>query len=164
MAECKGDTGVRARRVHVLLGLALLSFWPGCGSTSGPGALILTPSQRSGSGQLTITAPENGRHDYTIQPIDVTAFSGGGTLEIEVRVAPNSETSGSFDLYPQGAVVTTEGRSTTSVAGAYEISKGETSHLVYAFKKGEVVRFAAEGDWFSPRGKQGTVFYQVVVR
>lgn len=126
--------------------------------------LVLAPSQPSGSGTLEVVAPGYGVHQFTLQRIDLTAFTGGGTLVIDVSVAPDSTTDASFDVYPQGAVIPSKDAPTTSVARAYDVQKGQSSRLTYQFTRGEVVTLAAEGNWFSPAGNKGMVRYTASAR
>jgi hypothetical protein len=137
----------------------------GCrAAPDGGGPLVLTPVRSSGSGTLQIVAPGQGAHKYTTQLIDTTAFASGGTLEVEVTVAADSQTDASFDIFPPGAVIPTAGYPTTSVAKAYDIGKGQGAKLSYRFTRGEVVTFGAQGNWFSPAGNAGTIRYSASVR
>ena len=152
--------GTHAFGRRCLLATAVAAILPGCANQS---TVVLTPSRPSASSTMTITAPERGRHAFTIHHIDTTAFAGG-TMDIEVTVSGESATNASFDLFPADAVIPTDGRSTISLATAYDVSKGQTVHLSYTFTRGEIFPFGGEGNWFSPPGSKGTVQYKVTVR
>jgi hypothetical protein len=136
-----------------------------CGpkSTTRTDRLVLSSAKPSASGTLPIRAPGHNVHDYTLLPIDTTAFTNGGTLEIEVRVEPGSPIAGSFDLYPPGATIATQGYP-TSAASAYNVAPGGTDRLIYRFARGEVVTFAVEGNWFGEKGLRSTITYKASVR
>jgi len=132
-------------------------------STARTDRLVLSPAKPSASGTLPIRAPGYGVHDYTVLPIDTTAFTTGGTLEIDVRVSPASPIPGSFDLYPPAWTVAVTGYP-TSAASAYDVAAGMTDRLIYRFARGEIIAFAVEGNWFAEKGRRGSVSYQATVR
>lgn len=120
-------------------------------SAQSTNALVLTRAQPSGTAEGALTAPGHGRQNFTIIPIDVTDFRSGGTLTIEVALG-DGESDGSFDLFPDGAVIPTEGRVTNSVATLYDLKHGESGTLTYKFASGQVFQFGATGNWFSREG------------
>ena len=121
------------------------------------GALELTPASPVGEGSVTIVAPGNGLQHYTLYHIDTQAFATGGVLDIEIQIASNSATDGSFDLFPVNAQIPTTGRPLGALASRHDVRKGTSARLEYRFKAGQMFVLALDGNWFSPKGATGTV-------
>lgn len=116
-----------------------------------PDVLILTRAQPSAAADGELTAPGYGKQQHQIIAIDVTDFSSGGTLVIDISLG-DGESDGSFDLFPENAVLPTEGRVKNSVAALYDLKHGESGTLTYHFNAGQVFQFGATGTWFSREG------------
>lgn len=65
-------------------------------------------SPTSATGQGTLVAPGRGKHSYRVIRLDASRFVGGGTIHITITVG-DGESEASFDLYPQGQQLPTEG-------------------------------------------------------
>ncbi len=94
--------------------------------------------------------PERGYQDYTVVEIDTTAFENGGWLNIDIWVG-DSEPSGSFDLFDGDSELPTKGVP-QALASAWGISPGGGGTIIYYFKRGQVFKLGATGDWFSEKG------------
>ena len=134
-------------------------------STSGDdrNTLKLSPASPIGEGTATIVAPGRGQHDYNIVSIDTRDFADGGVLDIDIQVAANSATDGSFDLFPGSMPIPSPSRPGISLAGRYDVHRGTTSRLEYRFEPGQVFAFGLEGNWFSPKGATGLVRFRASV-
>lgn len=129
---------------------------------SRPEVLVLTHAQPSATTEGELIAPGHSKQSHTIVLIDVTDFPSGGTLKIEVALG-KGESDGSFDLFPEGAAIPTEGRVTNSVAALYDLKHGESGTLVYEFVSGQVFQLGATGNWFSREGATNTFMLSVFV-
>lgn len=127
-----------------------------------PEVLVLTRAQPSATTEGELIAPGHGKQSHTIVLIDVTDFPSGGTLKIEVTLG-EGESDGSFDLFPEGAAIPTEGRVTNSLAALYDLKHGESGTLVYEFVSGQVFQLGATGNWFSREGATNTFLISVFV-
>jgi len=74
----------------------------------------------------------------------------GGTIHITITVG-NGESEASFDLYPQGLPLPSEGLP-KSLADAVNIRSGSGAKINYHFAHGAVFQFGAEGSWNSKAG------------
>jgi hypothetical protein len=117
--------------------------------------VVLTQSNRIADGHGEVVAPGYGKHRYTLTAIDTTDFPAGGILEVEVTVGPG-ESDASFDLFPSGVPLPTEGYPHGSVAHQYDVPKEGTATLSYRFSQGQVFHLGAEGNWFSREGAVNT--------
>ena len=126
--------------------------------------LTLTSIQPSSSATTTIVAPGNGAQSYEVFYIDTRAFPAGGILNIQIKIAPDSATDGSFDLFPESVPIPMQGRPKGTLAGRYDIRKGTSTLLSYRFKTGQLFAFGLDGNWFSPKGAKGTVKFQASVQ
>ena len=126
--------------------------------------LQLTPDYPAAARSATIVAPGNGIQRFNLYTIDTQAFPNGGTLNIEIRIAANSHTDGSFDLFPSNVRIPTQGQPVGTLAGRYDVRRGTTTHLTYRFPSGQVFLLGLEGNWFSPRGATGQVEFRANVR
>lgn len=111
--------------------------------------------------RLRITAPGNGKHNYTLLPIDTTCLKEGGTMTISIALAQGN-CSGSFDLFAEGARIPRSGR-VSSLASAYDVSPGTTRVIRYRFQESQIFQFGAEGNWFSDSGAENEVDVSVSV-
>lgn len=125
--------------------------------------LKLTSRAPSAERTATIVAPGNGLQSYNLYYIDARDFPNGGVLDIEIQIAPNSSTDGSFDLFSSDADISKSGRPANSLAGRYDVRKGTSTHLSYRFKSGEAFVLGLEGNWFSPKGNSGVVHFRASV-
>ncbi len=126
-------------------------------------AIVLTHSQPVAQRVAPITAPGMRQMAYNVFTIDTRDFVEGGVLDIELQVAGNSQTDGSFDLFPGNAAIPTQGRAPRTLVGRYDVRRGTSTRMEYRFAPGQVFAFGLEGNWFSPRGATGTVRFRVSV-
>jgi hypothetical protein len=126
--------------------------------------VILTPAAPTGERKTVIVAPGAGSQEYNIYRLDTRQFTQGGVLDIDIAIAPNSATDGSFDLFPAGTPIPKTGRPAGTIAGRYDIRRGTTTRLEYAFQTGQVFAFGLEGNWGSPRGATGNATFRASVR
>jgi hypothetical protein len=124
-------------------------------------AIVLTHAQPMVQRVAPITAPGMRQMAYNVFTIDTRDFVEGGVLDIELQVAGNSQTDGSFDLFPGNAP--TQGRPARTLVGRYDVRRGTSTRMEYRFAPGQVFAFGLEGNWFSPRGATGTVRFRVSV-
>jgi hypothetical protein len=146
--------------------------------------VVLTQSNRTAIGQDFFVAPGVGKQSYTVYQIDTRAFTNGGTLIIDLAIG-GGESAASFDLFPAGVQIPTEGRPVASLAGAYDIGQArlgpksvfdrslrdmltrarapEKATLRYSFSTGEVFRLGATGNWGSRAGTSNSFSFKVAV-
>jgi hypothetical protein len=115
----------------------------------------------SATGQGTLVAPGRGKHNYRVILLDASRFVNGGTLRITIN-AGEGESESSFDLYPQGSPLPSEGFP-NSLASAVNLRSGATTKINYHFAHGAVFQFAAEGSWNSKAGAANTYSFTVDV-
>lgn len=120
----------------------------------------LVPGTTS-TGEGNVVAPGRGKHGYVITNLDATQFTNGGVLHITIT-AGNGASEASFDLYPQGASLPSEGLP-NSLAGAHNVRSGAGAKIDYHFDHGSVFQFAAEGSWNSKPGDTNTYSFVVDV-
>jgi hypothetical protein len=123
----------------------------------------LTPVLSTTTQTSTIVAPGRGLQRYRIYYLDVTSFSGGGTLDIDIQVSPSSATDGSFDLFPANLTIPRQGRPVGSLAGRYDVRKGTGTRLEYHFQTGQKLAFGLEGNWGSAQGLKGIATFTASV-
>jgi hypothetical protein len=122
--------------------------------------LHLVPGTTS-TGQGTVVAPGRGKHSYLVTSLDATRFVNGGVLHITITVGDGASEA-SFDLYPQGMPLPSEGMP-NSLAGAHNIRSGAGAKIDYHFDHGSVFQLAAEGSWNSKPGDGNTYSFVVEV-
>jgi hypothetical protein len=127
---------------------------------STPEIIQLTPGSSS-SGQGTLVAPGRGKHSYRVIMFDASRFVNGGTIHITITVG-DGESEASFDLYPQGLPLPSEGFP-NSLANAVNIRSGSGAKINYRFAHGTVFQFGAEGSWNSKAGATNTYSFVVDV-
>ena len=118
----------------------------------------LVPGTTS-NGQGTLVAPGRGKHSYTVINLDATRFTSGGVLHITITVGDGASEA-SFDLYPQGARLPSEGMP-NSLASAHNVRGGAGAKIDYRFDHGGVFQLAAEGSWNSKPGDKNTYTFVV---
>ncbi len=123
----------------------------------------LTPSAPLRVKTATIVAPGNKQQNRNFYYIDTSDFPQGGVLTIVIQIATNSETDGSFDLFPANARMPSRGTPTNLLVGRYDVPKGTTTRLEYKFSRGQVFALGLEGKWFSPKGATGKVRFRASV-
>ena len=106
--------------------------------------------------------PKRGHQDYTVIEIDTTAFIKGGILSIDISVG-SAEASGSFDLFDNQTKIPTEGVPRDALANAWGISPGNSKIIRYKFKKGQVFKLGATGDWFSEEGSMNAFLLTISI-
>lgn len=117
--------------------------------------LVLTRNKKYAEYEGQLIAPGSGNQNYKIIRIDTIDFIEGGTLRIDIQVG-SGQSSASFDLFAEDAVIPIAGRPKQSLAGSYDISPDSGTSLTYRFDKGEVFQFGATGNWFSPKGSSNS--------
>jgi len=128
--------------------------------TATPDVIQLIPGS-SASGQGTLVAPGRGKHSYRVIMLDASRFANGGTIHITITVG-EGESEASFDLYPQGLPLPSEGFP-NSLAGAVNIHSGSGAKINYHFAHGAVFQFGAEGSWNSKAGATNNYSFVVDV-
>jgi hypothetical protein len=126
--------------------------------------LKLTPATPLAERAATIVAPPNGFQKFNVYYIDTTAFPNGGTLDIQIDIAADSRTDGSFNLFPPNFPIPTRGRPDGALEGRYDVRRGTSTRFVYRFRSGQVFALGLEGNWFSPSGATGSVTFRASVR
>ena len=129
-------------------------------ATSTPEVIQLIPGSTS-TGQGILVAPGRGKHSYRVILLDASRFANGGTIHITITVG-DGESEGSFDLYPQGLPLPSEGFP-NSLANAVNVHSGSGAKINYHFAHGAVFQFAAEGSWNSKAGATNTYSFVVDV-
>jgi len=125
-----------------------------------PEVIQLIPGS-SASGQGTLVAPGRGKHSYRVIMLDASRFVGGGTIHITITLG-DGESEGSFDLYPQGLPLPSEGMP-NSLAHAVNIHSASGAKIDYRFAHGVVFQFGAEGSWNSKVGATNSYSFVVDV-
>lgn len=143
---------------------ALENSVPAATAPSDEHTLILTPASPLAERAATIVAPPNGFQKFNVYYIDTTAFPNGGTLDIEITIAANSRTDGSFNLFPPNFPIPTRGRPDGALEGRYDVRRGTSARFAYRFRSGQVFALGLEGNWFSPAGSAGSVTFRASVR
>src|SRR5271165_5362813 len=125
-----------------------------------PEVIQLIPGS-SASGQGTLVAPGRGKHSYRVIMLDASRFVGGGTIHITITLG-DGESEGSFDLYPLGLPLPSEGLP-NSLANAVNVRSGSGAKINYHFAHGTTFQFAAEGSWNAKAGATNTYSFVVDV-
>jgi hypothetical protein len=128
--------------------------------TSTPETIQLMPGT-SATGQGTLVAPGRGKHSYRVIRLDASRFVGGGTIHITISLG-DGESEASFDLYPQGMPLPTEGFR-HSLATAINVGSASSAKIDYRFAHGTVFQFGAEGSWNAKAGATNTYSFVVDV-
>lgn len=128
--------------------------------TSTPEVIQLIPGTTS-TGQGTLVAPGRGKHGYRVIMLDASRFLSGGTIHITITVGDGASEA-SFDLYPQGLPLPTEGFP-TSLASAVNVRSGSGAKINYRFAHGTAFQFGAEGSWNAKAGATNTYSFVVDV-
>lgn len=129
-------------------------------ATSAPERIQLIPGSSS-TGQGTLVAPGRGKHSYRVIMLDASRFVNGGTIHIAITLG-DGESEASFDLYPQGLPLPSEGFP-KPLANAVNIHSGSSAKINYRFAHGTVFQFGAEGSWNSKAGATNTYSFVVDV-
>jgi hypothetical protein len=128
--------------------------------TSTPEIIQLIPGSTA-TGQGTLVAPGRGKHSYRVILLDASRFVNGGAIHITITVG-DGESEASFDLYPQGLSLPSEGLP-NSLANAVNIRSASGAKITYRFAHGTVFQFGAEGSWNSKAGATNTYTFVVDV-
>jgi hypothetical protein len=115
----------------------------------------------SATGQGTLVAPGRGKHDYRVVMLDASRFVNGGTIHIAITLGAG-ESEASFDLYPQGLPLPSEGLP-NSLARAINVRSGSGAKIDYHFAHGTVFQFGAEGSWNAKAATTNTYSFVVDV-
>ena len=129
-------------------------------ATASPERIQLIPGSSS-VGQGTLVAPGRGKHSYRVILLDASRFVNGGTIHITITVGDGGSEA-SFDLYPQGLPLPSEGFP-KALANAVNIHSGSGAKINYRFAHGAVFQFGAEGSWNSKAGATNTYSFVVDV-
>jgi len=87
-----------------------------------PEVIIHLGPGTTSTGQGTVVAPGRGKHCYLVTMLDATRFTSGGVLHVTITVG-NGASEASFDLYPQGVPLPSEGMP-NSLTGAQYTKRG----------------------------------------
>jgi hypothetical protein len=128
--------------------------------TPAPEVIQLIPGS-SATGQGTLVAPGRGKHNYQVIMLDASRFLNGGTIHITVTVG-SGESEASFDLYPQGLPLPSEGMP-NSLANAVNVHRSGGAKINYRFSHGAIFQFGAEGSWNAKAGATNTYSFVVDV-
>jgi len=120
---------------------------------------LIPGSSATGTGSLV--APGRGKHSYRVILLDASRFVNGGTIHITITVG-DGESEASFDLYPQGLPLPSEGFP-NSLANAVNVRSAAGAKINYHFAHGTVFQLAAEGSWNSKPGATNTYSFVVDV-
>ncbi|HSZ60169.1 MAG TPA: hypothetical protein VK828_00115 [Terriglobales bacterium] len=115
----------------------------------------------SSTGEGTLVAPGRGKHSYQVTILDASRFVNGGTIHITITVG-SGESEASFDLYPQGLALPSEGLP-NSLANAVNIHSASGAKINYRFAHGTIFQFGAEGSWNAKAGATNTYSFTVDV-
>ena len=115
-----------------------------------PAVTIQLMPGTTSTGQGTVVAPGRGKHSYLVTNLDASRFPNGGVLHITITVG-NGASEASFDLYPEGVRLPSEGLP-SSLAGAHNVPSGGGGKIDYRFSHAGVFQLAAEGSWNSKPG------------
>lgn len=126
-----------------------------------PNVTIQLVPGTTATGQGTLVAPGRGKHSYLVTNLDATRFPNGGVLHITITVG-TGPSEASFDLYPQGLGMPTEGMP-SSLAGAHNIKSGAGAKMDCRFDHAGVFQLAAEGSWNAKPGDTNTYNFVVEV-
>ncbi len=129
-------------------------------ATSAPETIELTPGTSS-TGAGTLVAAGRGKHSYRVILLDASRFVNGGTIHITITVG-DGESEASFDLYPQGLPLPSEGLP-NSLANAVNIRSASGAKINYHFADATVFQYAAEGSWNAKAGATNTYSFVVDV-
>jgi hypothetical protein len=124
--------------------------------------VVLTRSMPSQLRDTEIKAPGRGKHNFNGFVIDARDFPRGGTLDIQIRIASDSRTDGSFDLFA-GDKPDWESQG-NHVQGRYDVVRGSQAQISYPFRTGQLFVLNLEGNWFSDKGATGAVRFTATVR
>lgn len=124
--------------------------------------IVLTKDQPGATAGGELVAPGRGRQSYTLFLIDTSDFQDGGVLKFQVELG-TGDSNASFDLFPEGVAIPTEGRALESVATLYDLPRGSRGTMSYQFSVGQVFQFGATGNWFSTPGSTNTFTFTVTV-
>ena len=128
--------------------------------TSTPETIQLIPGASS-TGQGTLVAPGRGKHGYRVIMLDASRFVNGGTIHITITVG-DGESEASFDLYPEGLPLPSEGFP-NSLARATNIHSGSGAKINYRFAHAAIFQLGAEGSWNSKAGAANNYSFVVDV-
>jgi hypothetical protein len=116
------------------------------------GTIVLTKGNPTVEKSDTYTAPGMNFQCYTVYNIDLSSFSGKGILKIKTKIDEHG-CPGSFDLFPGGFLLPTEGRPEGSLAGDYDVMPDfPNGKIEYEFEGGQIFQFCATGSFFAEKG------------
>jgi hypothetical protein len=129
----------------------------GAARARGVSAVKLTPEEPTGSVLDVIQRRAFGKQSMSFFPIDATAFAGGGTIELTVRVG-GADASGKFELCAAVA------GGMSPVRTLEKVTRGETGKIVHEFTKGGLFGLAAMPGAGSAEGEANAFLATVTVR
>ena len=110
-----------------------------------------------------LRAPRHGDQDYNVITIDTTAFKGGGTLRIDIRMG-SAKSGGSFDLFDGDAELPIKGIPTEALTSVWDIPSGQIGRMRYSFDEGKIFQLGATGTWFSGKGNINAFHAKISVK
>lgn len=151
------------------------------GKRPGLGDIILTPKQPSQEVIDTYVTSKMAHENYTVIGIDTTAFNGGGTLTVEIRVG-RDDAIGLFYLLDGDKKIPTEivpegidptkwhsqesdefQKSLDALVQSWGIFPGKTGRLTYNFDKGQLFKLCATGDQWGGVGGKNAFIAKIIV-
>lgn len=156
------DAARENRKQKAKDGSAIAKVVTGDDLSGSPQAIVirLVPGTTS-SGEGSVVAPGRGKHRYVATTLDASRFTAGGVLHITITVG-NGISEASFDLYPEGLPLPSEGMP-NSLASAHNIRSGAGAKIDYRFDHGSVFQLAAEGSWNAKAGDTNNYNFVVEV-
>lgn len=124
--------------------------------------VVLNPEQAEQEVLDILRTPRYGYQDYTVVEIDTTAFEGGGTLTIDIRMG-TSKPGGSFDLYDSETELPTKGYPNDALTSAWDIPSGQIGRIRHHFERGKVFKLGATGTWFNEKGSVNAFLVKISV-
>ena len=147
--------------IVLLSGLVLV----GCGGGSDPCTCAAVKFPISGTGTLHGTKVNT--QNWTFIPIDLTQFTHGGTLHIDI-VLGDGQSSASYDLFTTNTPsLTSDGRPIGSLVHAYDVPPNTTTNLSYVFTGNggnRIYYLGIEGNWGSPISASNNYAYIISVK
>ena len=150
-------TALLTSGVMTLGGVTVSSSTPGLVSLQ-----IVNQCNTTFDGSGTLTAPGYSNHNYTLLNIDASSCHNGAIVTITGKVG-SGVSAASFDLYQATQPVAANGSRPTSCAGAYDLSPGSSYSLSCSFNSNQILKFGAEGNWYSTAGTTNSYTCHVVI-
>lgn len=119
------------------------------------------PADLTGIGSLQGTA--NGKHAWTLVPIDMTNFKSAKSITVIIKLA-NGQSAANYDILTTGnPQLNPNGKPTGSLANAYDVAPGSTTTLQYTLANSWVKTYylAIEGSGSSAVTESNSYSYGI---